>query len=176
MAKTNSTVAFTLVHQVQFFVHFYNYSFIQKLFIPETFSCGNNGRCIPLAWKCDHQNDCPNGEDEVGCNKTCPMGKFQCKYGLECISVEWVCDGEADCGDERDCRGRTPPFVLPIVPTTPKPTNGAGGVNESELDRGLFEACTSDEYACYTGECLPYSKVCDIQLDCKDGSDEGPGN
>ena len=31
------------------------------------FHCGN--RCIPLKWLCDGDNDCDEGEDEVGCGK-----------------------------------------------------------------------------------------------------------
>ena len=28
------------------------------------FRCSSSGRCIPMSWKCDGDNDCPNGEDE----------------------------------------------------------------------------------------------------------------
>lgn len=33
------------------------------------FTCESNGQCIPDSWKCDKQNDCPNGEDEVNCSE-----------------------------------------------------------------------------------------------------------
>jgi len=55
-----------------------------------------------MAWKCDHQFDCPDGEEEISCNHTCPIGTFQCKQDMECISLKWVCDGEKDCKDGSD--------------------------------------------------------------------------
>ena len=32
----------------------------------DQFDCGNN-MCISKEWLCDEHRDCPNGEDEVGC-------------------------------------------------------------------------------------------------------------
>ena len=31
----------------------------------------NNGRCIPLTWQCDQDNDCGDNSDEQDCGK-CP--------------------------------------------------------------------------------------------------------
>lgn len=37
---------------------------------PDTsFQC-RSGRCIPRAWACDGDEDCPDGEDELGCQGT----------------------------------------------------------------------------------------------------------
>ena len=44
---------------------------------PETeFSC-NNGKCIPVLWKCDFDNDCGDDSDEpahICRNKNCTTG------------------------------------------------------------------------------------------------------
>ena len=33
------------------------------------FMCDNQ-RCVPLTWKCDHDNDCGDGSDEKDCRKS----------------------------------------------------------------------------------------------------------
>jgi len=42
------------------------------------FRC-QSGRCIPNNFSCDHDNDCPDGDDEVGCCM------FQCLHFLVII-------------------------------------------------------------------------------------------
>lgn len=32
------------------------------------FRC-KSGKCIPLSWRCDHDEDCPDGDDEFDCSK-----------------------------------------------------------------------------------------------------------
>jgi hypothetical protein len=32
------------------------------------FKCTND-KCIPTAWKCDHENDCGDNSDETGCGE-----------------------------------------------------------------------------------------------------------
>lgn len=36
------------------------------------FACPS-GRCIPMSWTCDKEDDCENGEDETHCSE-CPQG------------------------------------------------------------------------------------------------------
>ena len=67
------------------------------------FKCKGNstisGFCISADKKCNHQVDCPGGEDEVNCPpKVCPKNQYKCSND-KCIPSVWVCDGDNDCGD-----------------------------------------------------------------------------
>lgn len=53
------------------------------------FRCAN-GRCIFKTWKCDHENDCKDGSDEVGCvYPPCADGEFTCA-NFRCIAMSQV--------------------------------------------------------------------------------------
>lgn len=74
-----------------------------------------NKDCIPVSWRCDGQNDCPDKSDEVGC-PSCRPEQFRCQSG-ECIDKSLVCDGTTHCADghdEADCCKRTQDFQCPI--------------------------------------------------------------
>lgn len=60
----------------------------------------SNKDCIPVSWRCDGQNDCPDGSDEMGC-PTCQSDQFKCQNGL-CIEQMQVCDGIPQCSDRFD--------------------------------------------------------------------------
>lgn len=66
------------------------------IFIEPT--CGSNefqcksGRCIPLSFRCDQENDCGDHSDEFECgNVTCAASQFACANG-RCIPNMWKCD------------------------------------------------------------------------------------
>lgn len=39
----------------------------RKLKCPVNFFACPSGRCIPMSWTCDKENDCENGADETHC-------------------------------------------------------------------------------------------------------------
>jgi very low-density lipoprotein receptor len=80
---------------------------------------------------------------------------FECRSNKKCIPLKWQCDGFGDCADKSDeanCSQNNQ------ITTTFKP--------KVQVD-------CEDEFRCNSGECIPFSKVCNKKKHCKDGSDEG---
>ena len=101
-------------------------SVVTSLLCGETiaFSCRNDefecdeGSCISVKYLCDHEEDCPNREDEIGCPK-CPKGQFLCSSSNRtCIPSHYICDSHPDCldgSDEHDCSNGV---VSTLIPTS----------------------------------------------------------
>lgn len=37
-----------------------------------------------------------------------------------------------------------------------------------------LKTCDTSEFKCTSGKCIPKTFACDVDMDCKDGSDEDP--
>ncbi|XP_014291555.1 vitellogenin receptor isoform X1 [Halyomorpha halys] len=106
--------------------------------------------CLPASGRCNGTSECPDGEDELRCNK-CSEEEFTCSSSKRCLPMTWVCDNVSDCEDQSDemhC------------------LNGTLAVHDLynlQCD-GLF--CKDNK------KCIPLNKLCDSHMDCNDGSDE----
>ena len=131
------------------------------------FMC-TSGEQVPEAYKCDFEEDCSDGSDEVGC-----MNGFQCTSGAT-IPLDYKCDGSLDCcegdpecrdvSDEADC----PVFMCKDGDTVPAQFKCNG--EENCLDGSDEVGCPV--FMCMSGETVPASAECDGFPDCEDSSDE----
>ena len=74
----------------------------------DEFTC-TNGRCTPMSWLCDADNDCGDMSDEQSCPPhSCLPTEFTCQSPAgTCIPQRFRCDHQYDCSDgsdELDCR------------------------------------------------------------------------
>ena len=70
------------------------------------FRCPSSHYCLPVYLRCNGVHDCPQSEDESGCENFTCQGLVKCRGSNACVHVSHVCDGFAQCpmkDDEAFC-------------------------------------------------------------------------
>ena len=75
----------------------------EDIVCPEThFWCAGKDHCLPVFVRCNGVYDCPDHEDEGGCDAyTCP-GFYRCRASKVCVHVTHVCDDWPLCPQQDD--------------------------------------------------------------------------
>ncbi|XP_076307066.1 uncharacterized protein LOC143223248 [Tachypleus tridentatus] len=110
----------------------------------------------------------------------CLSNEWKCGNGL-CIPKERRCDGHFNCyddTDELDCVCSKQEFHCGNWTSCIKLLQRCDGnfdCWDGTDEVNCFSACSSTEFTCMNGQCVPANQVCDGYRDCDDKSDEPNG-
>lgn len=99
----------------------------------------------------------------VSVNQTCPEDYFECQTPETCIPFLWRCDGDNDCYDKSDEVDRH--FIV-VVHCCNHFICSKSKVNCTS------PSCSTAQFQCGNGRCIPLHWRCDFDNDCDDSSDE----
>ncbi|XP_077966781.1 uncharacterized protein LOC120342772 [Styela clava] len=106
------------------------------------FTCSDKSRCVDKERYCDGNPDCSDGSDEIVYNASIHTEED----GYSCYMDEW----------------QYPNCLLPVG-GHPNPHDWC----DPEVN------CSPDEFLCEDGkQCIPKTRYCNLEKDCRDGSDE----
>lgn len=146
------------------------------------FKC-DDGRCVPLRWRCDQETDCNGSEDEKDCsdignsNRECTDDEYTCKDS-RCIPKQWLCDGQKDCKqgeDEADCdlKCEIGQFSCPSKVMSPRGRRQNFCVNPKHICDGIKDCVDGeDEENCPTVHNCTANAKCQICVTSSVGREE----